>query len=107
MCPCIGSLPARPARDHEPRFLEDAQVLHDPEASHLQLRFELGERAAVTRKKPVEQKSSSRVGERFEDAIVVCHGRCSVTKWSRAKKNALVESKNPKWQDLAATWYAA
>ena len=27
--------------------------------------------------------------------------------WSRAKKNALVESKNPKWQDLAATWYAA
>ena len=27
--------------------------------------------------------------------------------WSRAKKNALVESKNPQWQDLAATWYAA
>ena len=27
--------------------------------------------------------------------------------WSRAKKNALVESTNPKWQDLAATWYAA
>ena len=27
--------------------------------------------------------------------------------WSRAKKNALVESTNPKWQDLGATWYAA
>ena len=27
--------------------------------------------------------------------------------WSRARKNALVESTNPKRQDLAATWYAA
>ncbi len=27
--------------------------------------------------------------------------------WSRARKNALVESTNPKWQDLAATWYPA
>ncbi len=26
--------------------------------------------------------------------------------WSRARKNALVESTNPRWQDLAATWYA-
>ena len=25
--------------------------------------------------------------------------------WSRAKKNSLVESTNPHWQDLAATWY--
>ena len=27
--------------------------------------------------------------------------------WSRARKNALVESTNPNWQDLAATWYSA
>jgi putative endonuclease len=25
--------------------------------------------------------------------------------WSRAKKNALVESLNPKWEDLARDWY--
>ena len=29
-----------------------------------------------------------------------------IKEWSRAKKNALVESTNPKWRDLAATWYA-
>ena len=27
--------------------------------------------------------------------------------WTRAKKNALIESKNPKWQDLAADWSVA
>ncbi len=26
--------------------------------------------------------------------------------WTRARKNALVESTNPKWKDLAADWYA-
>ena len=26
--------------------------------------------------------------------------------WSRAKKDALVASLNPKWEDLAAQWYA-
>ena len=27
--------------------------------------------------------------------------------WTRAKKNALVESTNPEWLDLAADWYSA
>jgi len=27
--------------------------------------------------------------------------------WTRKKKNALVETMNPKWRDLAADWYAA
>jgi len=26
--------------------------------------------------------------------------------WTRKKKNALVETMNPKWRDLAADWYA-
>jgi putative endonuclease len=25
--------------------------------------------------------------------------------WTRAKKNALVESMNPKWEDLSVGWY--
>ena len=49
-------LPALPARDYEPCVLEDSQVLHDAEARHLQLRLELGQRAAVTLKEQVEQK---------------------------------------------------
>jgi putative endonuclease len=27
--------------------------------------------------------------------------------WLRAKKIALIEAQNPKWQDLAAAWFAA
>jgi len=27
--------------------------------------------------------------------------------WTRAKKNALVETTNPEWLDLAADWYSA
>ena len=27
--------------------------------------------------------------------------------WKRAKKTALIESKNPKWEDLSREWYAA
>jgi hypothetical protein len=67
----VQLLPARPADDHEARVLQHAQVLHDPEARHLQLRLELLERAAVTREEPVEQEASRGVGEGLEHAIVV------------------------------------
>lgn len=43
-------LPSRPARNNESRGFKDFQVLHDAEARHLQLRCQLRERAAVTRK---------------------------------------------------------
>ncbi|MBK5259327.1 MAG: GIY-YIG nuclease family protein [Thermoanaerobaculia bacterium] len=28
-----------------------------------------------------------------------------IKRWTRAKKDALVEQQNPKWNDLAANWY--
>src|SRR5205823_8790219 len=67
----VQLLPARSSRDHEVRFLQDSQVLHDPEPGHLQLRLELGERAAVTLEQPVEQEPSGGVRERPEHAVVV------------------------------------
>jgi len=30
-----------------------------------------------------------------------------IKSWTRAKKNALVETTNPEWRDLAADWYSA
>ena len=66
-------LPARPACDDEPRVLEDAQVLHHPEAGHLQLGLELGQRAAITLEEPVEEETTRGVGERLEHAVVVGH----------------------------------
>ena len=64
-------LPPLPARGDETGLLEDSQMLHDPEAGHLQLGLELRERAAVTREEPVQEKTPSRVGERLEDLVVV------------------------------------
>ena len=67
----VQLLAPRPARDDEAGAFEDAQVLHDAEARHLQLRLELGERAAVTRKEPVEEVTAGRVSQRSEHAVVV------------------------------------
>jgi hypothetical protein len=69
----VQFLPALPACDDEARVFEDPEVLHDAEASHLQLGLELGERAAVTREEPVEQEPPRRVGERLEHTVVVGH----------------------------------
>jgi hypothetical protein len=66
-------LPARPAGDDKPGFLQHAQVLHDPEPGHRHVGFQLGERAAVTLEKPVQQETPGGVGERLEDAVVVIH----------------------------------
>ena len=59
--------------DDEARVLEHPQVLHHTEARHLQLRLELGQRAAVTREEPVEQEATRLVGERLEHTVVVGH----------------------------------
>jgi hypothetical protein len=69
----VPLFPALPARDDEPRVLEQAQMLHDAEARHLQLGLELGERAAVTHEEPVEQEATRRVCERLEHAVVIRH----------------------------------
>jgi hypothetical protein len=68
-------LPPRPARRHEPRVLQHAQVLHDAEARHRQLRLELGEGAPVAHEQPVEQEAPGGIGERLEHAVVVRHVR--------------------------------
>jgi hypothetical protein len=70
----VQLFPTGPPGDDEARVFEDAQVLHDAEAGHLQLRLELGQRAAVTREEPVEQVAPGRVGERLEHTVVVGHG---------------------------------
>ena len=52
-------------------LLEHLQVLHHPEARHLQPGLQLGERAAVTHEEQVEQEAAGRVGEGLEDPVVV------------------------------------
>ena len=67
----VELLPARPAGDDEACVFEDAQVLHHAEARHLQIRLELGERAAVALEEPVEQVPAGRIRQGLEDAVVV------------------------------------
>ena len=43
------------------------------------------------------------VFDRIEQAI---EREKQIKGWTRAKKNALVETSNPEWHDLAAEWYA-
>ncbi len=43
--------------------------------------------------------------EQFTDVNAAIAREKEVRGWRRAKKNALVESKNPEWRDLAADWY--
>jgi len=63
----------RPERraDDEARILQDPQVLHHAEPSHLELGLELGERTAVPLEQTVEQVAASRIGECPEDVVVV------------------------------------
>ena len=71
----VQLLPSRPAGDDEPGAFEHLQVLHHAEAGHLQLRLELGERAAVALEEPVEEVAPGRVGQGLEHAVVVLHVR--------------------------------
>ena len=72
---CDWLLPARAAGDDQAGRLEHAQVLHHAEPRHLQLGFQLAERAAVTLVEPVEEVPPGGVGKRLEDAVVVGHMR--------------------------------
>ena len=61
------SRPTRCGR-HETRLLQDAQVLHDPEARHRgQVHAQLTERLAIALEEPVEQDPPTGVGECPED----------------------------------------
>ena len=69
----VQLLAARPPGDDEAGVLEDAQVLHDAEARHLELRLELGQRAPVAHEELVEQEAASWVCECLEDEVLVRH----------------------------------
>src|SRR3954462_8808703 len=56
----VELFPSDLPRDDETGVLEDAEVLHDAEARHLQLGLQLRERAAVTLEEPVEQEPPRR-----------------------------------------------
>ena len=43
--------------------------------------------------------------EQFTDVKTAIAREKEVKGWRREKKNALVESKNPEWRDLAWDWY--
>jgi len=66
----VQLLPSRPPGDDEPCAFEDAEVLHHPETRHLELRLELGQRAAGTLEEPVEQETPRRVCEGLEPTII-------------------------------------
>src|SRR5215217_4971561 len=71
MLPRAPDLP----RHDEPRLLQHAQVLHDAEAGHLELRLQLAERPSAALEQPVEEQPSGRVRERLEHTVlVVLHG---------------------------------
>lgn len=72
-------LPAGPAGHDKARFFEHAQVLHDTEATHLQLGLQLRERAAIAREEQVKQEATARVRERLEHAVVIRHNSRYVT----------------------------
>jgi len=44
--------------------------------------------------------------ESFDDVHQAIRREKQLKGWTRAKKTALIESKNPRWQDLAEKWGA-
>jgi putative endonuclease len=44
--------------------------------------------------------------ESFDDVHKAIGREKQLKGWSRAKKTALIESRNPRWEDLAETWGA-
>ena len=44
--------------------------------------------------------------ESFDDVHKTIGREKQLKRWSRAKKIALIESKNPRWEDFAETWGA-
>ena len=42
--------------------------------------------------------------ERFDDPRDMVNRERELKRWTRARKVALIEAENPRWQDLAETW---
>ncbi|MGA3126869.1 MAG: GIY-YIG nuclease family protein [Candidatus Korobacteraceae bacterium] len=45
--------------------------------------------------------------ERFDDVRDAINRKKQLKGWMRAKKIALIETQNPKWEDLSREWYAS
>src|SRR5262245_5011347 len=56
-------------RDDEVCFFQHPQMLHHPEAGHLQPGLQFLERASVTLEQEIEQETTRRIGERFEYGV--------------------------------------
>src|SRR5580765_4701524 len=66
-------LPPPPLGDDEPGPLEHLEVLHDPEAGHLEPPLELAQRLPVALVERVEQFPASRIGKGLEHVAI--HGQ--------------------------------
>jgi hypothetical protein len=60
---------ALPDRDHEPRVLQDAEVLHDGHPAHVEPGGDLPHRRAGLRHEEVEDRPAAPVGEGPEGAV--------------------------------------
>ena len=58
--------------------------------------------ARFTRRYMVRRLVHVEIASNPRDAIV---REKQIKGWTRAKKIALIEADNPRWEDLAATWY--
>ena len=45
--------------------------------------------------------------ERFHEVLAAIAREKQLKGWTRAKKVALIEAENPKWEDLSREWYPA
>jgi hypothetical protein len=71
----VQLLPPGPPGYHQAGLLEHAQVLHHPEAGHLQSGVQFSQRATVPPEVQVEQEPAGRMGECLEHEVVVGHAR--------------------------------
>ena len=65
----VELLPAPPPGDDEAGLLEQLQVLHDPEAGHVEALLERAQRLAVLAEELVEQLAPRRIGEGPEHRV--------------------------------------
>ena len=73
------------ATGDQARGFEEAQVLHNPEASHAgKAGGELAKRLPVLGEQAVEQQSPARVAERLEDVVAFVRGGRAV-RWDRPR----------------------
>jgi hypothetical protein len=65
----VALLPPLPPRDHEARLLELPQVLHHPEAAHLEATLEGAQALPVLPEQLVEQAPPGGIGQRPEHLV--------------------------------------